>query len=397
MKLLPLLLLSIFLCTCAHAPDNLTAPTTTTTPGTATLQPWPTDENYWSWDGQTPTLLIGASNHRAPFLAADARNEFNYLIKTGGNYVRTTLPAPNPGPGPELLRPLPDCDDQPYWRSLREYVAYASSRSAAVEIEVWDYFAIAASPWDSSAWNTLFEATLPDSLYRRDHLEGEHPFFQTVPASVAYDDGLLPALRQQEAFVRCLLDHTAAYGNVIYNVQVPDNMLIPWMVYWGRFIEKYGEEKGYGTRVQLGIVPLQRINVAAFNEAVLNGSPLAYHPARPFGNGMSGRALTSIRGVRVLQQHLDFTRLRPAPDLLAKNTGRAQAATDGEGKYAVYLPSSGDVHLSPAWADEQPVVDVTVVGYLGTQRTEVLEPPYEETFRLYTEEEKGGWLLLEPR
>ena len=364
------------------------------------LRPWPQNENVWSWDGETPVLLLGASNHRAPFLVEEAIDELEYLIKTGGSYVRTTLPASaglSEVPFSERFSQMASGSswNENYWKKLEEYLSYAASRSVAVKIEVWDYLGTVASPWDSSLWNTQLEA-LPDSIYRRNYFEGEHPFYQTVPASVAYRDELLPVLRMQERFVDKLLAVTGKYRNVIYDVRVPDNMLIPWMVYWGRYLEKAGEATGRTYNVQLGIEPLRRTNVAAFNQTVLNGGAVAYHPAPPLGGGMNGRALASIRGVRVLEQHFEFTDLRPAPELLGENTGRAQAATDGQGNYAVYLPSAGDVVLSPDWAEKGPV-DVIVVGYLGTQRSELLEPPYEDTFRLYTDEEKGGWLLLKPR
>jgi hypothetical protein len=111
---------------------------------------------------------------------------------------------------------------------------------------------------------------------------------------------------------------------------------------------------------------------------------------------MNGLAQASIRGIRVVELHLKFHELKPAPELLLEDDTEALAATDGNGNYLIYLPSAGQVNLSPDWNDQVPV-KVTVVGYLGTQRTEVLEPPYGDSFRLHTKEEKGGWMILKPQ
>jgi hypothetical protein len=96
-----------------------------------------------------------------------------------------------------------------------------------------------------------------------------------------------------------------------------------------------------------------------------------------------------------VEQHLKFWDLRPAPDLLLEDDSEAIAATDGKGNYLIYLPGAGSVNLAPDWEEQLPV-KVTVVGYLGTQRSELMEPPYGDSFRLYTEEDRGGWMLLEP-
>jgi len=39
---------------------------------------------------------------------------------------------------------------------------------------------------------------------------------------------------------------------------------------------------------------------------------------------------------------------------------------------------------------------VTVIGYLGTQKSEILRPPYNSSFTLYTKEPRGGWMVIKP-
>jgi hypothetical protein len=377
-------------CTATEASD----PPPPITKAQRVLQPWSGDVNWWSWDGKTPELLLGGSGFEAPFLEKHWKEELNYLKKTRGNYVRVTLPALEGENAPfGMLTSQFDgaslSGHNEYWEKLEKYVAYAASIEIAVEIQVWDAKNI-TTKWDSTAWGHL------DSYFGKEYLVGEHPFFRTIPGSVGYRGVFVYPLSDQERFVDLLLGTTLKYDNVIYNVQVPENTLIPWMVHWGQYIEAKAAEKGRTANINAGIVPDRRINVARFNQSLLQGATVAFHRPKPNGNGMNGIAQASIRGIRVVELHLKFQDLKPAPELLLDDDTEAMAATDGNGNYLIYLPSAGQVNLSPDWNDQVPV-NVTVVGYLGTQRTEVLQPPYGESFRLHTEEEKGGWMILKPQ
>jgi len=168
------------------------------------------------------------------------------------------------------------------------------------------------------------------------------------------------------------------------------------MVYWGKYIEAKAAEKELPVNVNLGVVPPARINIARFNQKLINGASAVFHRPKPDGNGLNGSAQTSIRGARIVELHLKFWDLRPAPEILLEEETIASAATDDKGNYLLYLPGPGSVNISPDW-DMQVPVRVTVVGYLGTQKSELLKPPYGESFRLFTEEAKGGWMILEPQ
>lgn len=366
------------------------------------LQPWSQDVNRWSWDGETPELLLGASSFEAPFLEKEWKEELNYLKKAGGNYVRISLPALDSagyspfgstegGSGYDLTT-----FSQDYWKKLETYLTYASGLGVVVEIDVWDLRGISGGSGGRGIWMSSESEPLIKATLEKEFLPGEHPFFQTVPGSMQHREKYGAVLDIQRYFVDRMLTTTLPFTNVIYNVQVPDNSLIPWMVYWAKHIEASGKGQGRTALINAGIVPERRVNVARFNESVLRGAAVAFHRPKPNGNGMNGLAQASIRGLRVVERHLKFHELRPAPDLLLEDDTEATAATDGKGNYLIYLPAAGSVNLSPDWEAEVPV-DVTVVGYLGTQRTEVLQPPYGDSFRLYTEEEKGGWMILKPQ
>jgi hypothetical protein len=165
------------------------------------------------------------------------------------------------------------------------------------------------------------------------------------------------------------------------------------MVHWGKYTEAKAAEMGKQVNVNIGITEPSGMDIASLNQAVLNGQPVVAHPAPPYGNGINGRALASIRGIRVVERILKFRDLEPANEIFGDVDTPATAGTDGKGNYLIYMPTAGSVEIFPA-VEEHTSVRVTVVGYLGTQRSEVLEPPYGDSFRLFTEEPRGGWMIL---
>jgi len=391
--------IAVLLLTCNDNHEDFTP--TSPLPAGQFLQPWNQNNNWWSWDGDTPVLLLGGADSPAPFLSKNWKQELNYLKKTGGNYVKTSLPAFVSGTSPFYTNEsasrfdLTRYNDQ-YWKQLDEYLRYASTLKIAVEIEVWDQEGINTTPPDSLIWTS--PNALPQAFGMLDErfLAGEHPFFQRVPEAMSYEKKYDAMHEIQRGFVDQLLSISLPYRNIIYNVKVPETTDIPWMVHWGKYIEAKAEANGQTVNINLGIEPPSRINVARFNEQLISGASTAFHRPKPNGNGMNGSAQTSIRGARIVELHLKFWDLRPAPEHLLEEETIASAATDGKGNYLLYLPGAGSVNLSPDW-DVQVPVRVTVVGYLGTQNSELLQPPYGDSFRLFTEEVKGGWMILEPQ
>lgn len=397
MKLLPFLstlaLLLTFSC------GNTERLTVTSTP-TGLLQPWSEDPNYWTWDGETPELLLGGSSSDALFLEDNYKEEIAVLQKTGGNYLRCTLSALDDG----KMTPFEWQDSTnhfnllkyrtEYWEKLRDMISYAENLGVAVEITVWDFPNTTKATWETNAWTRAgTEINYEGKILEKGFLAGEHPFFHTVPGAMLYLDDYRFIRPFQEAFVDQLLETTSSFNNVIYSYVVPSNMHIPWMVYWGKYTEAKAEEMGKRVNINLGITEPRKMNIAAFNQAVLSGQSMVAHPAPPNGNGINGLALASIRGIRVVERFFDFKDLQPAPEIFNSAETLATAGTDGKGNYLIYMPTAGSVEIFPA-VEQHKSIRVTVVGYLGTQRSEVLERPFGDSFRLFTEEVRGGWMIL---
>jgi hypothetical protein len=165
------------------------------------------------------------------------------------------------------------------------------------------------------------------------------------------------------------------------------------MVYWGQYTEAKAEAMGKRVNINLGIAEPQRMDIATFNQTVLSGQPVVSHPAPPNGNGINGLALASIRGIRVVERFFNFRKLQSAPEIFGEAETQAKAATDGEGNYLIYMPTAGSVEIFPD-VEQHSSVRVTVVGFLGTQRSEVMERPFGDSFRIFTEEARGGWMIL---
>ncbi|MEM1357007.1 MAG: hypothetical protein AAGF89_02360 [Bacteroidota bacterium] len=134
--------------------------------------------------------------------------------------------------------------------------------------------------------------------------------------------------------------------------------------------------------------------IARFNRDLLAGVASVRHHRPPYGNGFSGAALSSIRAARTIEKRIKFWDLQPAQEVLVGPPKDIYAAKDKKGNILIYLPTAGEVIVRPGLKKQVPI-KFTVIGYLGTQRSETLQPPYQEEFRLFTEEERGGWMLLE--
>ena len=130
-------------------------------------------------------------------------------------------------------------------------------------------------------------------------------------------------------------------------------------------------------------------SVADFSGRLLAGSPAGGY-RQPVQE-----ALNSIRAVRTVERHLRFWNLTPDDSLLGEERPQGTlAAADSLNNYVVYIPDRGAVTIN--FRDSSQVARrVTVVGHLGTQRSEVLQPPYDRSFTLMSNEERGGWLLIE--
>ncbi|THH41392.1 hypothetical protein [Neolewinella litorea] len=131
-------------------------------------------------------------------------------------------------------------------------------------------------------------------------------------------------------------------------------------------------------------------SVASFNRELLDGNGRVAYPS------FSQRALNGLRAVRTVEQKVSFSALRRSNDILGPdNPTGATAAADTSGNFLIYVPTAGRVTFSLPDGRQQPVRRVTVVGHLGTQRSEILRPPYDRRFTLTSNEAKGGWMVIE--
>ena len=103
------------------------------------------------------------------------------------------------------------------------------------------------------------------------------------------------------------------------------------------------------------------------------------------------RGLNAIRALLTVQSHLKLVDLQLDPSVVAGDPGGALAASDEMGNYAIYSPTVGEVEL--LLDGDQVARRVTVVGHLGTQRSETLMPPYDRQFTLLSDD-SGGWIII---
>ncbi|MGB3798907.1 MAG: hypothetical protein WA952_03780 [Lewinella sp.] len=131
-------------------------------------------------------------------------------------------------------------------------------------------------------------------------------------------------------------------------------------------------------------------SIASFNAAVLAGQP-----AVGFRQPVQS-TLNSFRAIRTVERHLHFWDLEIDDRILGKSRPVGSvAAVDSLNNYLIYVAGAGAVTLN-LLDTSQEARRVTVVGYLGTQRSEILYPPYDRTFTLQSNEERGGWMIIEP-
>ena len=131
-----------------------------------------------------------------------------------------------------------------------------------------------------------------------------------------------------------------------------------------------------------------------FARRLLTGASAVDYP-HPAGQPTDfSRGLSAIRAARRVESLIKFWDLRPAPEILLDgNAPSTTAAADSLGNYVVHLarPMRVRIRLN---TQEQVPIRFTVIGYLGTQRSEVLQPPYGSVFELSTEDERGAWLVM---
>jgi hypothetical protein len=139
-------------------------------------------------------------------------------------------------------------------------------------------------------------------------------------------------------------------------------------------------------RTQRNTPLLSRVGgIADFHRELLMGTGAVVYTR------FSQAALNSFRSVRTLEQHVSFAELHERKNEPENWTSRRTP----DSTYLYYMPGGGEVVVSIDDADQRRR-RVIVVGHLGTQRAEVLEPPYASRFTLQSNDPRGGYLLITP-
>jgi hypothetical protein len=129
-----------------------------------------------------------------------------------------------------------------YWRRMRDSMDRCNKAGIYSEIHLFDRCGMSPpskSRWGGNPWasdNNINNLELPDSSG-----EGTPEFYKFTEK---------PNLRkQQERYVRKMIDETIAYPNVIYEIENehwkynnPD-----WAAYWGKFVKDYIAKKSPGS------------------------------------------------------------------------------------------------------------------------------------------------------
>lgn len=333
-------------------------------PADQRLQPATGYPGYWSWDGETPVLLLGAGGAPEAFLDPDFEQKLNILADSGGNFSRIQY---------DLATAAPNLKD------LLKYLTTAATNEIAVELTVSSSATTTGVVPPKKSFSHLIRQThkfnnllfvLSPALTKAGYLEilqNRRP--GALVAGIDYQNGP-SGVNQQRGF-----QHWKQLKEVALQRAGGSPLHFP-------AVSSFGEVAAEG--------------IAAFNRSILAGAAAVRHRARPQGDGFSGAALANIRSVRTVEQHFDFWDLQPSPELTpTAGPNEAYAFTDGFDGYLIYLPTTGSVTLQLNLAEQVPL-RVSVVGYLGSQKSELLQPPYKNRFTLYTDEPRGGWMLIKP-
>ena len=111
---------------------------------------------------------------------------------------------------------------------------------------------------------------------------------------------------------------------------------------------------------------------------------------------MTPAALNTLRAVRTIERTMDVTTLvRDDARLVGDNRVGALAGSDDLENLLLYIPQAGTVRVRLGSGYHGPR-RVSVIGRLGTRRSEVLMPPYDTVVSLQSNDPEGGWMLIQP-
>src|SRR5690606_27596860 len=157
------------------------------------IRPYPANPFYWQYKGE-PVLLLGGSIEDNLFQISYIEEHLDLLKSVGGNYVRCTMSSRDEGNvWPFERDPASGLYDlnkpgAEYWRRFAQLFQLAAERDIIAQIELWDRFDFARSPWQDNPYNpknninyTAAESGLPEVIETHPG-KRENGFFRSVPA-----------------------------------------------------------------------------------------------------------------------------------------------------------------------------------------------------------------------
>jgi hypothetical protein len=216
----------------------------------AAIQPAEVNPRYWQYNGR-PVVLLGGSEEDNLFQLPELEDHLTLLASVGGNYVRNTMSARDPGNAQAFARrpdgryDLERWNDE-YWRRFESLLRLAKARDIIVQVEVWDRFDFSREPWENQPFNPQNNVnyTYAESGLRAhypDHpLTNKQPFFYATPRQRNNH----VVFRYQQRFVDKLLDISLRYPNVLYCIDNETSGDRAWGAYWADHIHRLAREAG---------------------------------------------------------------------------------------------------------------------------------------------------------
>lgn len=214
------------------------------------IRPYRENPSYWQYRGR-PVVLLGGSKDDNLFQLPDLEPHLKLLADVGGNYIRNTMSARDPGnmqPFARLADGRYDLNrwDEEYWRRFERLLTLTRQLDIIVQIEVWDRFDFSGNEWQINAFNpknnvnyTPAQSGLRES-YPEPAETNQQPFFFTTPRQ----RNNTAVWRYQQRFVDQMLRYALRYPNVLYVIDNETSGDEAWGAYWADYIQQRARQAG---------------------------------------------------------------------------------------------------------------------------------------------------------
>jgi hypothetical protein len=220
-------------------------------PADGRIRPYAKNPYYWQYKG-APVLLLGGTVEDNLFQIRDMIAHLDLLASVGGNYVRNTMSARDPGNVQAFSKAedgqkynLDRFNDE-YWRRFERLLVETAKRDIVVQIEIWATFDYYRDLWSRCPFHpknnvnyTAEESGVP--LVVNSHpVRAQNDFFRSAPSA----KNLVVVRRYQERFVAKLLEHSLKYDHVLYCMDNETAVTPTWGAYWANLIRQAAARRG---------------------------------------------------------------------------------------------------------------------------------------------------------